>query len=155
MSPDLSREYLAKKLIYIFSLSVKNQDCFELSNYKAQKRYRYFSFNGKPMSAHRIMFYCYYGFDPDKFTVCHKCDNPSCINPEHLFLGNTRSNILDCVKKGRHRNQNTGKVFCKNGHDLTVKENVKIEKHGLRRCRPCRREYHKKWRKKKHEQRNH
>lgn len=51
--------------------------------------------------AHRLSYEIFKGkFDPDLF-VCHHCDNPLCINPEHLFLGTNLDNSQDSIKKGR------------------------------------------------------
>lgn len=43
-----------------------------------------------------------YGLIPDGKEICHRCDNPICINPKHLYAGTRSQNVQDCVRRGRH-----------------------------------------------------
>lgn len=61
-------------------------------------------FNGKTIQTHRISWILTYGYIPKGMSVCHRCDNTICANPNHLFLGTQHDNIQDCVKKGRRNN---------------------------------------------------
>ena len=54
--------------------------------------YGQFKFEGKMEDAHRVSYKVFIGPIPENLHVLHKCDNPSCINPDHLFLGTQRDN---------------------------------------------------------------
>jgi hypothetical protein len=67
--------------------------------------YGRFTINGQARSvlAHRVAWKLSQGPIPEGLHVCHRCDNPPCCNPAHLFLGTDADNLRDCRNKGRSR----------------------------------------------------
>lgn len=62
--------------------------------------YGFVMYEGKVERAHRVAYRLTYG--PPKNRVLHRCDNPPCINPEHLFDGTQKDNVIDMARKDRH-----------------------------------------------------
>lgn len=64
---------------------------------------------GKTLLAHRVAFSFLVRELAEGEVVCHKCDTPLCVNPDHLFAGSLSDNMIDCSKKKRLKNPNTPK----------------------------------------------
>lgn len=76
-------------------------DCWKWTASKVKGGYGQFGFQRKVMLAHRVSWELAYGKPPDDLWVLHRCDNPSCVNPSHLFLGTQQDNVRDMFEKGR------------------------------------------------------
>jgi len=78
-----------------------------------------------------------YNFDA---LVCHTCDYPSCINPDHFFFGDYHDNTIDSIEKGRNYNSNL--THCLRGHEFTP-ENTQTRIRNSRIGRQCKECYKK------------
>ena len=85
----------------------KTKGCWLWQGYTVGKGYGRFMFEGQNMVAHRYAYQQLVEAIPEGMQVCHRCDVPACVNPDHLFLGTNSDNQKDSLVKGRH---NTGVV---------------------------------------------
>lgn len=79
-------------------------ECWEWQGGRDWNNYGAFYKQGerrRPFKAHRFAFEDKNGPIPDGLVICHKCDNPPCCNPTHLFAGTYKDNMQDCSRKGR------------------------------------------------------
>ena len=90
--PILPRLYGNVKLV---------NDCWEFLGYRDKAGYGIIRYGRKQLHASRVSYELANGPFSENLLVCHKCDNPPCINPEHLFLGTHKDNMLDSLRKGR------------------------------------------------------
>lgn len=81
---------------------IKKQDngCWTWLGMKDKDGYGRIKINYKLYMVHRIIYELYKGnFDKSKL-ICHKCNNPSCVNPDHLYCGTHKENMFDKVRAG-------------------------------------------------------
>lgn len=94
--------------------------------------------HGRERYAHRRAWVDVHGTIPLGLVVRHSCDNPACVNVEHLLLGTIADNQRDMAERGRGRNQFSGVKACAAGHPYTEASTYVTPDGKHRQCRICR-----------------
>ena len=124
---------------FLISNRIIVNGCWILSTQKS-KNYHYYVNIG----VHRLSALVFLGFKPESgLQVLHKCDNPPCWNPDHLFIGTQSDNRMDSIAKGRSprlfgnalREKNL--IHCPHGHEYSLENTAKNSRGRI--CKTCRR----------------
>ena len=99
---------------------MNSDHCWEWQAGKYKGYGKFLLYQNKKVSAHRFVYESFKGAIQENFIIRHTCDNPSCVNPNHLILGTQYDNIHDMIERGRDRKAEGSD----NGNSILTEENV-------------------------------
>lgn len=109
--------------------------CWEFQGSKTEKGYGQVRFRKSKEQAHRAAYMIYKGEIPKGLYVLHRCDNPPCCNPEHLFLGDQFVNMQDMIRKGRLYDRTGSKNGCSKLTEDDIREIRRLKAEGVKQVR--------------------
>lgn len=123
----------------------KFPDCWIWKGGRTSKDYGSFAYYTKKpaIGAHVSSHLFHIGEVPKGMFVCHRCDNPPCVNPKHLFLDTNSGNMKDMFKKDRQGSSSRRRTHCRKGHlfeEFGVYERKRKNGRADRVCKKCRRD---------------
>lgn len=124
-------------LIRFWGMVEKTDDCWLWKGAVSMAGYGRFWNDGRMCQASRFSYELVHGKIPKGKEACHRCDTPACVNPEHIFIGTHRENLLDASAKGRIGKPSERLTHCKRGHPFAG-DNLRVLPNGKYRvCKEC------------------
>lgn len=99
--PPSNSKHFSPAMRFLEKVKKSDNDCWIWLGGKKENGYGTFQYKGKLIGAHRAAYLMWKGEIPSGYYVCHTCDNPSCVNYNHLWVGTNSENIQDAKRKGR------------------------------------------------------
>lgn len=127
---------------YFFDKTKKEGECIVWIKSRT-KGYGTLRFKGVYWRSHRLSWHLGRGKIPKGKHVLHKCDNPPCVNLDHLFLGTHADNMRDMTNKGK--NPSSRKTHCPKGHPYSGNNLILMKSRNARICRICNNEKWNRW----------
>lgn len=138
-SPGPARSTFEETVARFFALVNKTNFCWLWTGSKHPKGYGKFSYGSKPVLAHRFSYKLAHPEWDEIADLDHfKCDNPPCVNPDHVRPATNRENVLRGIGIAA---MNARKTHCIHGHEFSI-ENTYYRPNGARDCRTCMRMRH-------------
>lgn len=100
----MGRPPLPELFLFLRKVDASSGKCWRWTGTPDKDGYGRMKLSGHMERAHRVAHELFVGPVPPNRLVCHSCDVPSCVNPDHLFVGTALDNSRDCVRKGRIAN---------------------------------------------------
>ena len=115
---------------FLVKTKITSNDCWEWTACSDRDGYGVFQEDGRAKRAHRVSYEFFVDRIPRGMNVLHRCDNPRCVNPKHLFLGTTLDNNRDAIRKNRHSH---GEDVPNSKLTLRLVNDMRLERLGGRR----------------------
>lgn len=111
-----------KDILRFWKKVQKTETCWNWIAGSRGNGYGCLKYKRKTIDAHRFSWMIHFGTIPSDKVICHQCDNRSCINPNHLFLGSYKENMEDAVRKHRLPEPKHKKYFSKEARHTADKK---------------------------------
>lgn len=151
------RDMTVEERIHLTGWDVTDSGCWEWKGSRNDRNYGLLGMvrrGFKGARVHRLMYELKIGAIPEGIIIRHKCDNPPCVNPDHLEPGTDADNAEDMKARGRRLEWERNGMKCRNGHDVSNRSNVTMVK-GCRTCALCSRDTKNRYKARKRAERDH